>query len=1462
MIVSNRTVSNVPVSHATNCTSRLPDIWRELHAPYYTGKRASFHQKKEKEEEEEETDQLAQKGHPCKRCGRHCRATARAPPVPKEQEQEPEEALEPTLDDIPIGKWLPACSSIAHKITMANDKNPPFSDSTSKRLPSETSGTRLLQAFITYRDANGVNQVGRVKLDTQSNGCYSLPGISLPRPWRPWEPRVAKGIGGNLIPLGDPSYFTVMKNGTPIKIDSNGPTPGVLQNGCVALLGLDVIYNLGIDIAYAIRHERHMPVRYLSDQEELIQNRKLEAYAEYGKRGLTKAMIYKTTHLSERVVKQYLEAHPDDYVKKPIDISSVDISPDLPREIRELLLQICKRFECVFASHTNTLPPAMADIEPHMFKMKEGYVHRPANRPTFSPSRAQAINDWLDWALEVGLVEPAPNSSYASRLILAAKRKSTTPKSALPDSLRVAWAGVDINEGIEKTVPTYTDAWQQLYKVANMKYKFSADGLKQYWSIPLSKEARDITAFWTPRGLFRFTRMVMGTKNAATVAQNAYTRAMHTKLPQRSFPHVANFADDFLGGANTGNSLVRVFEDFLTMCKAAKITLNPAKVRIGYEKEQFFGLTVDNGKIEPAMRNIDPVINMAYPGNRSELRSVMGVFNQFSSFVRNYMREGTPAATLNALMSPKAEWHFTQRHRDAIDTLKRQIQQGLHLYAPDNNYPLILETDGSDDGWGAVLYQMINGDRHVIKMWSKQWKTEAWHKKPPYHREAKAWMNGMTLALPYAMCNPFPIQCWTDHSPLTWVKHTSGKGPVSQFIIDMLSQVDYEMNYLKGQDNVTADSLSRFPMLGPQRLRRTGLANALDVLLSTLLTADVDVKNLWFDARRDTKFLVSHVFDWIRARKKLFPEEVHKHCYQDPLSTSKVGKLKYTLAIWAPPADKICRQLRAAIRKGIAFACLVPSDLVDRLCIGPSGEISHGIKQAVEKAEKISFLASGLTWLIHKVPIVDRYRQVYVDDRVTPEIELNVLMQQLAESDRTPPLPTCRTRADWVRAQYRDDTANHWAGDDRVFTVQDGLLVFQADPDAPMRTVVPQALQEPLIRYTHHNMCHMSAGKVYNVLKKSFFFKNMWTLCKQVIADCALCNLLKARARHAHQHFRAKLSVQPRTSYGADYYAVKMNKLGFNNILGIIDLATGNLVLRAVRGRSAPNTAHTLFYDIVVHKGVPLRFHSDAAREFLSTAMSALQSLLGIQKSDTLAHNPKSNAKIERVWEFVGRALRAMTPEQYEHFHLYMPIIAHVWNCTPDSDTNITPFEAEHGMPCRSVAESVMQNPPPEGLPASAADLTTIAVSAKALNEIIANIKAVERANTANRLNSYGQPLQEYRVGDRVAFYLPPNNAEAQRMGKNPKHMLQYQGPGVIVESLSNNNTAFKIKCNNRTYRRNIMHISPYKSTKLVPAELQVRVDNTVTAGTFVAVLDSTHDRRFHIAKQYGHRYTRTHDPT
>jgi len=726
----------------------------------------------------------------------------------------------------------------------------------------------------------------------------------------------------------------------------------------------------------------------------------------------------------------------------------------------------------------------------------------------------------------------------------------------------------------------------------------------------------------------------MGTKNTATVAQNAYTHALHSLLHKDSFEHVANFADDFLGGSDTMEGLLKHFEEFLKMCQSAGITLNPQKIRFGYEQEQFYGLSVNNGKIEPADRNLDPIDKMTKPSSRSELRSIMGIFNQFSSFIKDYGRAGSPAAKLNSLMSPKVPWEWSDEHTNALEELKNTVRSGVHLYAPDHNHKLILETDGSEDGWGAVLYQMIDGQKRVIKMWSRQWKTEAWKKKPPYHREAKAWMNGLTLTIPYALYNKHPVQCWTDHTPLTWVKHTSGKGPVSQFIIDMLSIVDYEMNYIKGHENIVADGLSRFPMLGPSKLRRSGLAEAVEILMSALTGSSVDTENIWFYTGKDTEHLVSNIYDWRQQIHKDLAQPGKQRCYMDLLSVSNIQRINYSLAIWAPPADKVTQQCRAAFQKGKPFACLIPNDLVCYIAVDSSNNVIHPIQKKVDDSMKITLLSPGLTWIIHGIefrrdtPI----KTVYTSQRVTPEFDLQELMKKLKDSNLTPPLPQFATRAEWIKAQKQERCPLIWKGTEGLYQAQDDLLLIELTRGDPLKTIVPTTMEIPLVKWQHQNLCHAGYQKVLSVLKKRFHWKNMRRTCKHVVEKCALCNLLKARMKLAHRHFRPKLFCTPRTAYGADYYGVKQNKQGFNNILGIIDLSNGHLVLNAVKERNAANTAHTLFYEIVTRKGVSLLFHSDAAKEFLSVAMKSLSSTLGIVQTNTLAHNPKSNAKIERVW--------------------------------------------------------------------------------------------------------------------------------------------------------------------------------------------------------------------------------------
>ena len=98
---------------------------------------------------------------------------------------------------------------------------------------------------------------------------------------------------------------------------------------------------------------------------------------------------------------------------------------------------------------------------------------------------------------------------------------------------------------------------------------------------------------------------------------------------------------------------------------------------------------------------------------------------------------------------------------------------------------------------------------------------------------------------------------------------------------------------------------------------------------------------------------------------------------------------------------------------------------------------------------------------------------------------------------------------------------------------------------------------------------------------------------------------------------------------------------------------------------------------------------------------------MGVRRSVTKIHNLKT--------------IRTIPP--------VLPFLAHVWNNTPDVDTNVTPFEAKHDMSMRSIEEILSQNPPAEGLSADVQDLNTISQSCVIYIELIVSIKAVEANN-------------------------------------------------------------------------------------------------------------------------------------
>ena len=1094
-------------------------------------------------------------------------------------------------------------------------------------------------------------------------------------------------------------------------------------------------------------------------------------------------------------------------------------------------MNILREYEDVFSTSPESLPKPMKEVPPHVFKMKEGAKPVYCRRPYWGPQTRAYLKQWTEWALDEGLLEPAPESSWASRIVIAPKYKGGTAKSQTPDGLRICVDFTAVNAWVEKMVPTYPDPHAQLKRAAGYDWYFSGDGLKQFWSIVLAEKCRDMTAIWTPLGLMRFTRLIMGTSNASTVAQNHYTRAINRfitgTLPggEAIADRVFNFQDDFLL-AGSLQEIKIILKAFLHMCRQAGIQMNPAKTHLtnGKTGAQFYGFKVTKKGVHPAEKNLDPIKKMTAPKDVSGVRAILGVFNQFRSFIKRYDRITKP---IQDLVKKHARFKWTDEAQKALNELKAIMLKGdLYLKVQDPTVPLELETDGSDDGWGAILYQMIKGERRVICMWSKQW-SASMRRMPAYYRETKAWMLGVEKARIYADYNHHPLVCWTDHIPLTYLKHTSGKGPVSQFHLDHLSSIDYVIKYRKGTE-IGADHVSRFPLLGPRHMGPGGRKKAVEILILNLPAEFRPQGKIWVYAGKETGEAKGAIRAW-----RLNKQDKHLLPHDGRPTPKNIMSKEYTFAIWIPHAENIVNVLQKAYEKNEPFACLIPSGLVHVL------QLSQEAKTKLALSAKIALLQPELTWIIHRVEGMAH--------RVMAAWSVQSFISQMPETNES---KNHVGPAGWKDEEFlaeQKEAAKAYK-QECVVTRKDGFAIYK--PDAQTQLVIlPPGRAKELTMWQHERMCHAGQAKVATELAKHFHWPNLRTDVRRWVTQCPSCQLLKAKRRKAHNHFRAKPEHKPRTAYAMDFYGVGQSKNGYKNILGIIDLATSELALFPTKDRKAKTVRECLLAGIFLSKGCPSTLHSDHAREFISKAVKRICSILGCRQTTTLAHHPTGNATIERVWQYITLVLRNCNNEQYKHWDGFVKLWEHTWNTNPHTLLEVSPFEAAHGMPAVSATETLANTPVMRITGMQKDDLIAIQKAAKANIIAMKQLRTHDKAMRAIKANQT-KISQTFKVGDKVSFYIPPTGSEAARRStRKTKHLLQYKGPAVITNVRTP--TTYDLTYKGRQYARATSELRPYRAereTNIVQTNAEEEARN-LQIGSWVAYLEESGDKQFHIGK-------------
>ena len=124
----------------------------------------------------------------------------------------------------------------------------------------------------------------------------------------------------------------------------------------------------------------------------------------------------------------------------------------------------------------------------------------------------------------------------------------------------------------------------------------------------MTPEDEEKTTFYTPIGIYCYTVMPFGLKNAGAT----YQRAMQYIFADMIHEELEDYVDDIIVKSRTRKSHLSILERVLQRCRTYKLRLNPRKCAFGVSSRQFLGflvhqhgIQVDPAKIK-AIRELIP----------------------------------------------------------------------------------------------------------------------------------------------------------------------------------------------------------------------------------------------------------------------------------------------------------------------------------------------------------------------------------------------------------------------------------------------------------------------------------------------------------------------------------------------------------------------------------------------------------------------------------------------------------------------------------------------------------------------------------------------------------------------------------------------------------------------------------------------------------------------------------------
>ncbi|GJY50751.1 reverse transcriptase domain-containing protein, partial [Tanacetum coccineum] len=231
----------------------------------------------------------------------------------------------------------------------------------------------------------------------------------------------------------------------------------------------------------------------------------------------------------------------------------------------------------------------------------------------------------------------------------------------------------DLNKACPKDGYPLPEIDWKVESLCGYPFKCFLDAYKGYHQIKMAKEDEEKTAFITSQGIFCYSKMPFGLKNAGATYQRLVDKAFQKQIGR----NLEAYVDDLVIKSCTEQEVIRDVEETFRTLRKINMKLNPKKCTFGMKEGVFLGYKVNSDGLMVCPDKVEAVLSLPSPKCLKDVQRLNGKL-----------------ASLNRKSLPANEKVDSRIAYDDRATRKRRINHLLGAAKEAINAVLITERDG------------------------------------------------------------------------------------------------------------------------------------------------------------------------------------------------------------------------------------------------------------------------------------------------------------------------------------------------------------------------------------------------------------------------------------------------------------------------------------------------------------------------------------------------------------------------------------------------------------------------------------------------------------------------------------------------------------------------------------------------------------------------------------------------